>query len=68
MLFKILFNFYFKSNTSLIKINVWKSTGKGNSPMLVLETYSLNWKCAKSWHFLKLSLIEDIKSNKEYAF
>ena len=36
--------------------------------MLVLETFSLNWKYAKSWHFLKLSLTEDLKSSKEYAF
>ena len=36
--------------------------------MLVLETCSLNWKYAKSWHFLKLSLTEDLISSKEYAF
>jgi len=36
--------------------------------MLALETFSLNWKYAKSWHFLKLSLTEDLKSSKEYAF
>ena len=36
--------------------------------MLVLETFSLNWKYAKSWHFLKLSLTEDLISSKEYAF
>ena len=45
MLSKILFNllyFYYEINTSLIKINVWKLTNEGNSPMLVLETSSLN--------------------------
>ena len=41
MLFKVLFNWfylYFETNTSLIKINVWNSTSKGNSTMLVQET------------------------------
>ena len=43
-------------------------TSKGNSPMLVLESCSLNWKYAKWWHFLKLLLTEDLKSSKVYAF
>ena len=43
-------------------------TSKGNSPMLVLESCSLNWKYAKCWNFLKLSLTEDLKSSKVYAF
>ena len=36
--------------------------------MLALETFSLNWKYAKSLHFVKLSLTEDLKSSKEYDF
>ena len=71
MLIKIFFNLfylYFETNTPLININVWKLTSKGNSSMLVLETFSLNWKYANSWHFLKLSLTEDLISSKEYAF
>ena len=42
MVYKILINLYFETNTFLIKKKVLKSTSKGNSPMLVLETYSLN--------------------------
>ena len=36
--------------------------------MLVQETFSLNWKYAKNWHFLKLSLTKDLISSKEYDF
>ena len=53
----------------MIKKNIiLKMTSKGNSPLLVLKTCSLLWKYAESWHFLKLSLKEDLLSSKEYAF
>ena len=40
----------------------------GKPPLLVLTASCCNWKYAKNWHFLKLSLTKDLISSKEYDF